>query len=217
MLVESQSTFHLPFEIVILHSEPRYNAFAEEKSFFINHIYVNIKIIEVSDVIWFPNFVSQTKYLMKTNQTYINRLNDLLSSYQIHYQNLRSLHWHILGANFFELHAKYEQLYNRVQLIIDELAERILTLGGLPLSKLKDYLKNSSIEENELIRDGESGVNYILSAQKELLIVERELLKLSTELEDQGTNSFLSDLIKEKEKINWMLSAWSVKQTELVF
>ncbi|MBM3184792.1 MAG: DNA starvation/stationary phase protection protein [Bacteroidetes bacterium] len=138
---------------------------------------------------------------MKTNQTYINRLNDLLSSYQIHYQNLRSLHWNIQAANFFELHTKYEQMYNRVQVIIDELAERILTLGSLPLSNLKDYIKNS------IIKDGERGINYILSAQKELLIVERELLKLSEDLEDEGTNSFLSDLIREKEKINWMLSA----------
>ena len=153
---------------------------------------------------------------MKTNQTYINRLNDLLSTYQVHYQNLRSLHWNIQGAHFFELHAKYEQLYNRVQVIIDELAERILTLGSLPLSNLKDYLKNSVIKENELIQDGERGINYILSAQKELLIVERELLKLSEDLEDEGTNAFLSDLIREKEKLNWMLSAWS-KQTEKVF
>jgi starvation-inducible DNA-binding protein len=154
---------------------------------------------------------------MKTNQAYINRLNDLLSSYQVHYQNLRSLHWNIQGANFFELHVKYEQLYNRVQVIIDELAERVLTLGSSPLSNLKDYLKNSVIEENELIRDGERGINYILSAQKELLIVERELLKLSEDLEDEGTNSFLSDLIREKEKLNWMLSAWTVRQPEIVF
>jgi starvation-inducible DNA-binding protein len=108
-------------------------------------------------------------------------------------------------------------LYNRVQVIIDELAERVLTLGSSPLSNLKDYLKNSVIEENELIRDGERGINYILSAQKELLIVERELLKLSEDLEDEGTNSFLSDLIREKEKLNWMLSAWTVRQPEIVF
>jgi starvation-inducible DNA-binding protein len=79
------------------------------------------------------------------------------------------------------------------------------------------YLKNSVIEENEVIRDGVKGINYILSAQKELLIVERELIKLSEELADEGTNAFLSDLIREKEKMNWMLSAWSVKQTEKVF
>jgi starvation-inducible DNA-binding protein len=115
------------------------------------------------------------------------------------------------------LHAKYEQLYNRVQLIIDELAERILMLGSTPISKFKDYLKLSIIEENELIRDSEKGINYILTAQKELLIVERELLKESTELEDAGTNAFLCELVREKEKLNWMLSAWIVKEKEHVF
>ncbi len=78
-------------------------------------------------------------------------------------------------------------------------------------------MKNSLIEENELIREGEKGINYVLSAQKEILIVERELLKLSKELGDDGTNAFLIDLIREKEKSNWMFSAWSVKQTEKVF
>ena len=60
-------------------------------------------------------------------------------------------------------------------------------------------------------------ITNLSDLEKEILIVERELLKLSAELDDEGTNAFLSDLIKEKEKINWMLSAWSVKQTELVF
>ncbi len=154
---------------------------------------------------------------MKTNQIYINRLNQLLSTYQVHYQNLRSLHWNIQGQSFFELHLKYEELYNRIQIVIDELAERILTLEGTPLSTFKDYLKHSILDENELIIDGKMGINYILSAQKELLIVEKEILKLSAEIEDEGTNSFLSDLIREKEKTNWMFSAWLANQTEKVF
>ena len=154
---------------------------------------------------------------MKTNQTYINRLNQLLSTYQVHYQNLRSLHWNVQGKSFFELHLKYEELYNRLQIVIDDLAERILTLGGTPLSTFKDYLKHSILDENELIREGKTGMEYILNAQKEILIVEKALLKLSNEMEDEGTNSFLSDLIREKEKTNWMFSAWLVNQTEKVF
>jgi starvation-inducible DNA-binding protein len=154
---------------------------------------------------------------MKTNQIYINRLNQLLSTYQVHYQNLRSLHWNIQGQSFFELHLKYEELYNRIQIVIDDLAERILTLGGTPLSTFKDYLKHSILDENELIHDGKIGMGYILSAQKELLIVEKEILKLSSEMDDEGTNSLLSDLVREKEKTNWMFSAWLVNQTEKVF
>lgn len=77
---------------------------------------------------------------MNLSENYISQLNKLLSSYQLHYQNLRALHWNIQGEKFFELHLKYEELYNASLLTIDELAERILTLGGRPLSTFSDYI-----------------------------------------------------------------------------
>lgn len=145
---------------------------------------------------------------MNVSEYYISQLNKLLSSYQLHYQNLRALHWNIQGEKFFELHLKYEELYNATLLTIDELAERILTLGGRPLSTFSDYISKSVIKENELITEGYKGMQYILDAQKQLLIVERALLKESSEIEDEGTNAFISDLIREKEKTNWMFNAW---------
>jgi starvation-inducible DNA-binding protein len=145
---------------------------------------------------------------MKTTSDYTEKLNALLATYQIHYQNLRSLHWNVKGENFFELHLKYEELYTRVQEIIDEIAERILSLGSGPMHKLYDYLSNSRLKENETITQGKEGISYILSAQKEILGQERELLALSAEIDDEGTNSLMSDYIREKEKTNWMLAAW---------
>jgi len=145
---------------------------------------------------------------MNISEKYIEDLNQLLSSYQLHYQNLRALHWNIQGEKFFELHLKYEELYNATLLTIDELAERILTLVGRPLSTFSDYISKSVIKENELIIDGNKGMQYILDAQKALLIVERALLKESSEIDDEGTNAFISDLIREKEKTNWMFNAW---------
>jgi starvation-inducible DNA-binding protein len=137
---------------------------------------------------------------------YTKELNTLLSSYQIHYQNLRSLHWNIKGTGFFELHLKYEELYTRAQEIIDELAERILSINASPLSQFSDYMKNSEIPENRLISNGNEGVAYILNAQTTLLKLERELLELTEN--DEGTNALMSDLIREKEKTNWMFKAW---------
>jgi starvation-inducible DNA-binding protein len=145
---------------------------------------------------------------MNISEKYIGDLNQLLSSYQLHYQNLRALHWNIQGEKFFELHLKYEELYNSTILTIDALAERILTLGGRPLSTFSDYISKSVIKENELIIEGNKGMQYILDAQKALLIVERALLKESSEIDDDGTNAFISDLIREKEKTNWMFNAW---------
>ena len=141
-------------------------------------------------------------------QTYIKQLNILLSSYQLHYQNLRSLHWNIKGQSFFELHIKYEELYTRTQIIIDDLAERILSIGESPLSRFSDYAAHSLIKENAIIHDGKTGVAYILKAQNDLLAIENEILNLSAQANDEGTNSLMSDLIGEKEKTNWMFKAW---------
>ncbi|OFZ67459.1 MAG: DNA starvation/stationary phase protection protein [Bacteroidetes bacterium RIFCSPHIGHO2_02_FULL_44_7] len=142
------------------------------------------------------------------NRTYTNDLNTLLSSYQVHYQNLRALHWNIKGSGFFELHLKYEELYTRALIIIDELAERILSIGASPNHRFDQYLENSSIAENPLISGGKAGMNYILSAQKILLAQERVLLVSSSSMNDEGTNALMSDLIREKEKTNWMFAAW---------
>ncbi len=146
--------------------------------------------------------------IMKKENSYTEKLNTLLASYQLHYQNLRSLHWNIKGQSFFELHLKYEELYTRSQVIIDDIAERILSIGEVPLSKFSDYMKHSPINENEIIHDGATGVSYILEGQEKLLLQERELLSLSGEKEDEGTNSLMSDLIGEKEKTNWMFRSW---------
>jgi starvation-inducible DNA-binding protein len=142
-----------------------------------------------------------------TNE-YTEKLNSLLASYQLHYQNLRSLHWNVKGENFFELHLKYEELYSRAQLIIDDIAERILTLGITPYSRFSDYISYSILAENEIITDGKKGMKYILEAQQRLLELERSILRESDELGDDGTNSFMSDLMREKEKSNWMFRSW---------
>lgn len=145
---------------------------------------------------------------MNTSKTHIHKLNRLLATYQVHYQNLRAIHWNIKGPNFFELHLKYEELYNRTQIIIDDLAERILTLGENPFHRFQDYLAHSALDENPTIHDGNEGMAYILRAQETLLKQERELLKCSDIENDEGTNSLMSDLVREKEKTNWMFAAW---------
>ena len=147
------------------------------------------------------------KKMKNLTQSYKDKLNQLLSSYQIHYQNLRLLHWNIKGEKFFELHAKYEELYNRSQVIIDDIGERLLALGETPLSRFSEYLQHSVIAESQIISEGNRGIEYVLNAQNNLLIVEREILKLSESHEDEGTNALISSLIQEKEKSNWMFNA----------
>jgi starvation-inducible DNA-binding protein len=140
--------------------------------------------------------------------TLVNSLNDLLSNYQIHYQNLRGLHWNIKGNNFFELHLKFEELYNDAQIKIDLIAERILTLEGHPLHTFKDYLNQSKIEVSKNVSKDVEAVTSVVSGIKTILDIERDILNFSGEVGDEGTNSMMSDFISEQEKTIWMLNAW---------
>lgn len=139
-------------------------------------------------------------------------LNLLLANYQLYYQNLRGFHWNIKGPAFFELHLKFEELYDDAVIKIDEIAERILTLGATPLHTFSDYLRHSSIKEAANITDGEGTVSTTLANLKSLLEVERRILDLSGEAGDEGTNSLMSDYITQQEKTVWMLSAYLGKK-----
>ena len=135
-------------------------------------------------------------------------LNILLANYQLFYQNLRGFHWNINGPSFFELHVKFEELYNDAVQKVDEIAERVLTLGSTPLHTFSDYLKYSSIAEAANVKDGDGTVSTTLSNLKTLLQLERDILELAGETGDEGTNSQMSDYIAEQEKTVWMLSAY---------
>ncbi|MCE1189420.1 MAG: DNA starvation/stationary phase protection protein [Ignavibacteria bacterium] len=136
------------------------------------------------------------------------KLNVLLSHYQLFYINTRGLHWNIKGEKFFELHLKFEELYNDLQLKIDEIAERILTLGYTPLHSYTGYLSVSGIAEQTNISDGNAGIKSILAALSSILPLQRDILALSAEGNDEGTNALMSDYIRQQEKLVWMYSAY---------
>jgi starvation-inducible DNA-binding protein len=140
------------------------------------------------------------------------KLNELLANYSIFYQNTRGYHWNIKGEKFFELHLKFEELYNDLLLKIDEIAERILTLGHSPNHKYSDYKKVSKIEESSQVSSGIKAVEDILNSFKLIISIQRELLLLSAETDDEGTNALMSDYIREQEKSVWMYSAFLNKQ-----
>lgn len=136
------------------------------------------------------------------------KLNELLANYSIFYQNTRGYHWNIKGEKFFELHVKFEELYNDLFLKIDEVAERVLTLGHTPEHSYSAYAKTSSIKISEKVTDGTEAVKNILESFKTIIIMQRELLELSGEADDEGTNALMSDYIREQEKLVWMYSSF---------
>ncbi len=135
-------------------------------------------------------------------------LNQLLADYMMFYQNTRGLHWNIKGEKFFELHLKFEELYTNLLVKVDEVAERILTLGGIPLHTFADYQSHARVRAVKDVREGRVAVQAILEAFQILLVSQRILLNLSAEAGDEGTNALMSDYIREQEKLVWMYSAY---------
>jgi starvation-inducible DNA-binding protein len=145
---------------------------------------------------------------IKESKALVEKLNDLLANYEIYYQNLRNFHWNVTGPHFFELHAKFEELYNEAFEGIDEVAERILTLGIRPFSSFEEFIENSQIKEAKKVSDAKKMVEMTRDNLNTLLNMEREVLEIAAEQGDEGTVTLMSDYITAKEKTVWMLSAY---------
>ena len=135
-------------------------------------------------------------------------LNGLLANFQTYYQNLRGVHWNIKGKAFFNLHIKFEELYTDANMKVDEIAERILTLGETPLHTFADYSKHAKVPVGKNISVDTKAVELIVDSLTELLKLERAILVKSGDANDEGTNAMMSGFISEQEKTMWMMKAW---------
>ena len=147
----------------------------------------------------------------KQSKAVSGKLNTLLAGMQVYYQNLRGFHWNIQGEKFFELHVKFEELYTDLQVKIDMVAERILTLGSSPLHTFSDYLEDAPLKEAKNVSGGKDAVENIVLCLKTILILERDALKEADKLGDEGTITMLTDFITQQEKEVWMFSSWLKK------
>ncbi|RZK77043.1 MAG: DNA starvation/stationary phase protection protein [Pedobacter sp.] len=143
----------------------------------------------------------------------VDLLNEYLANYHIHYQKLRGCHWNIKGQNFFTLHVKFEELYTNAQLTIDEIAERVLTLGKPPHSRFSDYISESGIKEiNTIGLNDLAMVDEVLDDMAALIQLERDLLEASDKAGDDGTNDMVNRFMQFKEKTTWMLRSFAGKK-----
>lgn len=143
-----------------------------------------------------------------------HQLNILLADYHIYYQKLRNFHWNVVGPNFFELHTKFEEMYNDAKLKIDEIAERILTLRFQPTSNFSDYLKMSSLKEASGNTKDVDMVKKLLTDHGKMLKQMRKVVEMADEADDEGTIDLIGGYIGDLEKVSWMLDAWIMKATE---
>ncbi len=150
----------------------------------------------------------------KKIQETAQELNILLADYHLYYQKLRNFHWNIVGKHFFDLHIKFEEMYDDAKLKVDEIAERILTLRFQPISNFSEYLKVSNLKESPSIIKDVDMVKTLLEDHGTILKQMRTVIEKADKAGDEGTIDLMGSYIADLEKTSWMLDAWTMSATD---
>jgi starvation-inducible DNA-binding protein len=166
---------------------------------------ISIGWINGAAVQWGPTPRERTPPVKPT----LDALNGLLADMQVHYQRMRAFHWNVKGPRFFELHTKFEELYTSAALKVDALAERVLALGGRPLSTLGEQLARARLKEDSpATLDAQGMVKATLADFDALNAALRAAAKAAGDAGDSATFNLLEPMADEQEKTAWMLKAF---------
>ncbi len=138
----------------------------------------------------------------------VNAMNQLLADYSMHYQKLRNFHWNVKGADFFDVHEKFEDQYNDAKVAVDDIAERIRVFGQTPYSNMSDYLEHSNVKESPSDLTAMEMVKEIIQDYEILIESLYNTVDVSIEHGDGGTEDLAKGLVKKLEKNHWMMTAF---------
>lgn len=143
------------------------------------------------------------------NQTLIKFLNQLLSNHFVMYIKLHRYHWFIQGEHFFTLHHQFEKMYRQLASDLDNVAERIVMIGGKPLATMSKYLEESTLIEANADDTEEEIIEQLTRDYGQMVDeIKKEGIPFAEKVEDEPTIDMLIALQKDYETYIWMLSAY---------
>ena len=134
-------------------------------------------------------------------------LSHLLAETYTLYLKTHKYHWNVTGPMFQTLHTMFETQYTELALAVDEIAERIRSLGEIAPGSYKAFANLSSIAELEEIPKANDMVRILTLGHEQLVKTCRTALNLAQSAEDESSASLVSDRMREHEKTAWMLRA----------
>lgn len=135
-------------------------------------------------------------------------VNKQVANWTVLYTKLHNFHWYVKGSQFFVLHEKFEEFYNEASENIDELAERLLALGGQPIATLKESLEVASVKEAEGTETAEEMVQATVNDFSILIKELKEGMDLAAKVGDDTTGDMLLSIHQKLEKHVWMLNSF---------
>lgn len=146
--------------------------------------------------------------LEMANQALEKQMNLLIANWTTMYTKLHNFHWYVKGHNFFTLHVKFEELYDEAAGYIDDIAERLLSIGGKPVATLRESLELATIKEAS---GNESPDDMVAAIVADFEVLDKELregMSIAEEAGDEATSDLLLGVVSTLEKHRWMLNAY---------
>lgn len=145
----------------------------------------------------------------KNAQAVAARLNQILADEYLLYTKIRNYHWNVEGSNFMEMHKFYEDMYSEIDEAIDEIAERVRMLGHYSQGRLKDFIKQASLTEEEYTTNQKEQLQNLLSDHETMIrSLRKDIKDCSDKYQDDGNADFLTGLLKDHEKWAWFVRSY---------
>ncbi len=135
-------------------------------------------------------------------------LNQLLADYMVYYQKLRNYHWNVRGQEFFKLHEKFEEGYLQTADWVDDLAERVLALGGDPYSTLQQFTEHGRLEEDPEAPEAKQMVRNLIDDIDQLNEWSQQIAESAEEVRDRTSANLLDDVIDAQVERQWMFQTF---------
>jgi len=145
----------------------------------------------------------------KDTQAVAMILNKLLADENVLYIKLRNAHWNVEGPDFHSQHLFFESLYGELAETIDEIAERVRSIGHYAVGTMKEFLELTQLTEMRYKKNDSQGyIQELLSDFEAIIVSIREQIDtVGSKHNDAGTEDFLVGIMEAHEKTAWMLRA----------
>lgn len=131
----------------------------------------------------------------------------LADSYMLYLKTLY-YHWNVTGPMFQPLHAEFEKQYDELAMALDDVAERIRSLGFPAPGTFRQFSRLSSISEEDTVPDSDTMIKNLVEGHEAVIRTAREVMKTARDAEDEASMDLLIKRTETHEKTAWMLRSF---------
>jgi len=135
----------------------------------------------------------------------IKSLTNVLANEMIIYTKTRNFHWNVSGHSFMEIHELFEAQYTELAFMVDEVAERIMKLGGRAIGTMQEFLNHTTLNDTTKAIERDEMISELLANHEQITSEIRDLITEIDETNDYGTSDFLTGLALKHETSAWKL------------